>query len=79
MSLCRHSNWHGPAAKRLITALFTGTLEELDQVFSLPSAVFVRYQVTKALPYFFKRHIFRQNVAPLQPLYQLDRELVSKQ
>jgi len=45
------------------------TLEELDQVFSVPSSVFIRYQFTKALPFWFKRWVlFRRNTV-LEPLY----------
>jgi hypothetical protein len=31
----------------------------------------MKYQVTKALPYWFKRYIFRRKVE-LEPLYQFD-------
>jgi len=45
------------------------TLEELDQVFSVPNSVFVKYQFTKALPFWFKRWVlFRRNTV-LEPLY----------
>lgn len=47
------------------------TLEELDYIFAVPTRVHMKYQVTKALPYWFKRYIFRQNVE-LEPLYQFD-------
>lgn len=47
------------------------TLEELDYIFAVPTRVHMRYQVCKALPYWFKRYIFRMNVE-LEPLYQLD-------
>jgi hypothetical protein len=48
------------------------TLEELDQVFSVPVRVFAKYQVTKSLPYFVKRWIFFQREARLEPLYRVD-------
>lgn len=48
------------------------TLEELDQVFSVPTRVFAKYQVTKALPYFIKRWIFFQRSARLEPLYKVE-------
>ncbi|KAJ6187681.1 hypothetical protein N7519_002589 [Penicillium mononematosum] len=48
------------------------TLEELDYIFAVPTRVHMKYQVTKALPYWFKRYIFRRNVE-LEPLYQFDR------
>jgi hypothetical protein len=50
------------------------TLEELDQVFSVPTSVFAKYQVTKVLPYFFKRWVFFQRDAHLEPLYKVEIE-----
>ncbi|KAJ5582457.1 Major facilitator superfamily domain general substrate transporter, partial [Penicillium sp. DV-2018c] len=47
------------------------TLEELDYIFAVPTRVHMKYQVTKALPYWFRRYIFRQNVE-LEPLYHFD-------
>jgi hypothetical protein len=47
------------------------TLEELDYIFAVPTRVHMKYQVTKALPYWFKRYIFRMSVE-LEPLYNLD-------
>ncbi|CAG7994753.1 unnamed protein product [Penicillium salamii] len=47
------------------------TLEELDYIFAVPTRVHMKYQVTQALPYWFKRYIFRQNVE-LEPLYKFD-------
>ncbi|OGE58504.1 hypothetical protein PENARI_c001G05689 [Penicillium arizonense] len=47
------------------------TLEELDYIFAVPTRVHMKYQVTKALPYWFKRYIFRRNVV-LEPLYKFD-------
>ncbi|KAL4745829.1 general substrate transporter [Aspergillus terricola var. indicus] len=38
------------------------TLEELDQVFSVPTKEFLKHETTVWLPYFIKRHIFRQNI-----------------
>jgi len=35
------------------------TLEELDQVFSVPTKVYLKYETKVWLPYFFKRHIMR--------------------
>ncbi|KAH6900125.1 hypothetical protein B0T10DRAFT_393874 [Thelonectria olida] len=48
------------------------TLEELDYIFAVPTRVFVKYQVTKALPWWIKRWILLQRDATLEPLYQLD-------
>ncbi|KAK0612839.1 hypothetical protein B0T17DRAFT_498871 [Bombardia bombarda] len=48
------------------------TLEELDYVFAVPTRVFMRYQLTKTLPYWVKRYVFRQKGAVLEPLYHMD-------
>nr|CBS32716.1 hexose transporter [Colletotrichum graminicola] len=45
------------------------TLEELDWVFALPTSRFAAYQVTKAIPYFFRRWVFFDRSAKLEPLY----------
>lgn len=47
------------------------TLEELDYIFAVPTRVHMHYQVTKVLPWWFRKYIFRQNVE-LEPLYKLD-------
>lgn len=39
------------------------TLEEIDQVFSVPTKSFISYELTIWLPYFIKRHVFRQKIA----------------
>ncbi|KKY36156.1 putative facilitated glucose [Diaporthe ampelina] len=39
------------------------TLEEIDQVFSVPTKDFLSYELTIWLPYFIKRHILRQKIA----------------
>lgn len=50
------------------------TLEELDYIFAVPTRVFMRYQVTKTLPWWFRRYVRRDKTALLEPLYQLDLE-----
>ena len=45
------------------------SLEELDQVFSVPTHIHASYQL-KALPHHIKKHIFRMKVDPLPPLYE---------
>ena len=45
------------------------SLEELDQVFSVPTHIHAAYQI-KALPHNIKKYIFRMKVKPLPPLYQ---------
>ncbi|KAL2803097.1 hypothetical protein BJX63DRAFT_86388 [Aspergillus granulosus] len=44
------------------------TLEELDQVFSVPTKEFVGYETKVWLPYFIKRHIFRQKISKPPPI-----------
>lgn len=44
------------------------TLEELDQVFSVPTRLHAMYGL-KQVPYFFKRYLLRQHVEP-QRLYE---------
>ncbi|KAI5919052.1 sugar transporter-domain-containing protein [Camillea tinctor] len=48
------------------------TLEELDYVFAVPNRKFASYQVTKALPWWFKRWVLFNKNAVLEPLYQND-------
>lgn len=48
------------------------TLEELDYIFALRTRIFMRYQVTKTLPWWYKRWILWSKDATIQPLYQLD-------
>ena len=48
------------------------TLEELDYVFAVPTRTHMKYQLTKALPYFIKRWVFFNRNAELQPLYSFD-------
>ncbi|THC90092.1 hypothetical protein EYZ11_010456 [Aspergillus tanneri] len=38
------------------------TLEELDQVFSVPTKKFIHHELTVWLPWFIRRHIFRQSI-----------------
>ena len=51
------------------------TLEELDQIFSVPVDVFARYQLTEWLPWFFKRYVLFQKGTALRPLYKIGDEL----
>ncbi|EKM80826.1 hypothetical protein AGABI1DRAFT_119397 [Agaricus bisporus var. burnettii JB137-S8] len=50
------------------------SLEELDQVFSVPTRVHAAYQV-KALPRNIKKYIFRMNVPDVPPLYEHERAM----
>ena len=47
------------------------SLEELDQVFSVPTRKHAAYQL-KALPHHFKKYVLRMRVEPLEPLYHHD-------
>ena len=44
------------------------TLDELDDVFSIPTGTFVKYQVTEYLPWFVRRYFWRDRQAELRPL-----------
>ena len=48
------------------------TLEELDQVFSVPTHVHAAYGLSQ-VPYFFKRYLLRQKVEP-ERLYEWEEE-----
>jgi len=48
------------------------TLEELDYIFAVPTRTHMRYQMTKALPYFIQRWVFFNDSATLEPLYHFD-------
>ncbi|KAH8167379.1 hypothetical protein CIB48_g876 [Xylaria polymorpha] len=48
------------------------TLEELDYIFAVPSTLFIKYQFTKTLPWWFKRWVLFQKNATLEPLYRFD-------
>ena len=44
------------------------TLEELDQVFSVPTAQFLRYEATVRVPWFFKRYFLFKKSLPEPPV-----------
>ncbi|KAF3052998.1 hypothetical protein E8E11_010375 [Didymella keratinophila] len=46
------------------------TLEEIDQVFSVPTKQFLGYELKIWLPYFIKRHLFRKNIAKPPPIIE---------
>ncbi|KAL9123657.1 MAG: hypothetical protein Q9217_006932 [Psora testacea] len=48
------------------------TLEELDYVFAVPTRTHAKYQLTKALPWWFKRYILCNKRAKLEPLYHFE-------
>lgn len=48
------------------------TLEELDQVFNVPTHVHAAYGL-RQIPYFFKRYVFRQHAEP-EILYEREED-----
>lgn len=50
-----------PETKRL-------TLEELDQVFSVPTSTIIKHETTVWLPYMFRRYVLRRDEAKPEPV-----------
>ncbi|KAI5360724.1 Putative major facilitator, sugar transporter, major facilitator superfamily [Septoria linicola] len=46
------------------------TLEEIDQVFSVPTKEFLAYETKTWLPYFIKRHILRKKIQKPPPIIE---------
>ncbi|KAF2208048.1 hypothetical protein CERZMDRAFT_71080 [Cercospora zeae-maydis SCOH1-5] len=46
------------------------TLEEIDQVFSVPTKEFLSYETKVWLPYFIKRHILRRDIPKPPPIIE---------
>ncbi|KAI9150476.1 MFS transporter [Paramyrothecium foliicola] len=46
------------------------TLEELDQVFSVPTKSYISYELKVWLPYFIKRHILRRKIEKPPPIIE---------
>jgi hypothetical protein len=44
-------------------------------VFNVKTATYSKHQVTKSMPFFFKRYTFRQKSAQLQPLFVEDNDV----
>ena len=55
------------------------TLEELDYVFAVPTRTHMHYQVTKALPWWFKRWVLQRKGETLEPLYKFDSPVSTDQ
>ena len=51
------------------------TLEELDQVFSIPTRKFIHYEATVWLPWFIKRYFFFQRIPRPAPLLERSEKL----
>ncbi|KAK5113653.1 hypothetical protein LTR62_003280 [Meristemomyces frigidus] len=59
------------------------TLEEIDQVFQVPTSVYIKHELTKSTPYFIKRYFLFQKNTPKPPGIiakgdDVDRELAGK-
>ncbi|KAF8528490.1 hypothetical protein BU17DRAFT_73513 [Hysterangium stoloniferum] len=54
------------------------TLEELDYIFAVPTRTHMSYQLTKVLPWWFKRYILMDKNVGLEPLYQFDGVLADE-
>ncbi|KAM6508535.1 hypothetical protein FALCPG4_018375 [Fusarium falciforme] len=46
------------------------TLEEIDQVFSVPTKSFISYELRVWLPYFIKRHVLRRKIEKPAPIIE---------
>lgn len=46
------------------------TLEEIDQVFSVPTSQFIGYESKVWLPYFLKRHVLRKKIEKPPPIIE---------
>lgn len=44
------------------------TLEEIDDVFKVPTSKYIKHELTVWLPYFIKRHVLRKNIPKPPPL-----------
>jgi len=49
------------------------TLEELDYVFGVTTRAHARYQLTKALPWWFKRYVLWRKDATCEELYHFEQ------
>jgi cytochrome c biogenesis protein CcdA len=46
------------------------TLEELDQVFSVPTKQYLHYEITEQVPYFFKHTLLRRRIPKPPPIIE---------
>jgi len=53
------------------------TLEELDQVFSVPTSKFIGYELKTWLPYFCKRHMLRKKIQKPPPIIEKEGKITS--
>ena len=73
---CHEHNNQSSGRLTLLSETKGKTLEELDQVFSVPTHVHAAYGL-RQIPYFFNRHILRRDVKP-EILYQREDEDISE-
>jgi hypothetical protein len=52
-----------------------GRADFLQEVFSVPTSTFARYQVTQVLPWWFKRYILFNKSATCPPLYHTEGDI----
>jgi hypothetical protein len=50
------------------------TLEELDYVFAVPTRTHMKYQVSKVMPWWFKRYVFMRKGLPSPQLYHFETQ-----
>lgn len=55
------------------------TLEELDYVFAVPTRTHAKYQLTVALPWWFKRYVLMRKGAAMKPLYHFEGAVAADQ
>lgn len=48
------------------------SLEELDYVFAVPTRTHMNFQISQAMPWFFRRYVFRKTNEPCPQLYKFD-------
>jgi len=51
------------------------TLEELDQVFSVPTSQYIGYELKVWLPYFIKRHVLRKKIPKPPPIIEKEGDI----
>ncbi|KAL1882326.1 hypothetical protein VTK73DRAFT_1885 [Phialemonium thermophilum] len=52
------------------------TLEQLDEIFSVPMRTHMRFQVCEMLPWWWRRHVLRRKGVPQPQLYSFDEDIV---
>lgn len=72
MSCCRVQGTQQIVADIVLQETKGKTLEELDQIFSVPTSVHAGYGL-RQIPYFIKRYLFRRDVQPEQ-LYESEEQ-----